>query len=445
MGALSRDGELQTWNQIASYLQVSVRTAQLWANHRGLPVHHLTGERTPVFAFKQELDAWQEANQEALPQTARPKSLGETESEEAAVTVRPPSRRRVLAFATAGVGVAGAAAIFFVRQAESPRSARLHGRVLDAFDIKGNLLWRFELGGELVADYGDSILHQHIALADLEGTGRNSIVALARYVGSPAGRIEDELICLDWRGRLRWRFRPNPPLLDFEGTPFARAWHIHEFLVQAGGRVPTIWCAVHHGFRFASCLLRISPNGNQTVQFWPRGFIEAICTFERGGRPMLALGGIDNSVNLPFLSIFEADGRPLCAPLGRMDDRRYSYANEPPEVAREFILLPNMETNRLYLDDYWNFKSVEYREPVLLAHSAQGAGGAAQLYRFEFSDQLRPIAIRANHNYKFIHDEMQNRGIVDHPYLKCPERIAGLPIRRWSGEGWLVESIPFVE
>lgn len=48
---------LQSWKEIALYLQVGVRTAQRWENSLALPVHH-TGIKGRVFAVREELDGW---------------------------------------------------------------------------------------------------------------------------------------------------------------------------------------------------------------------------------------------------------------------------------------------------------------------------------------------------------------------------------------------------
>jgi len=48
---------LQSWKEIALYLQVGVRTAQRWEKTLGLPVHH-TGIKGRVFAVREELDKW---------------------------------------------------------------------------------------------------------------------------------------------------------------------------------------------------------------------------------------------------------------------------------------------------------------------------------------------------------------------------------------------------
>jgi predicted nuclease with TOPRIM domain len=49
---------LQSWKEIARYLNRGVRTVQRW-EHFGLPVHRPAGhDRSAVFALKQEVDAW---------------------------------------------------------------------------------------------------------------------------------------------------------------------------------------------------------------------------------------------------------------------------------------------------------------------------------------------------------------------------------------------------
>lgn len=55
----SHSDALQGWKEIAAYLKRGVRTAQRWEQTAGLPVRRpRPGERSPVFAFPEELEAW---------------------------------------------------------------------------------------------------------------------------------------------------------------------------------------------------------------------------------------------------------------------------------------------------------------------------------------------------------------------------------------------------
>jgi hypothetical protein len=69
-----RTSTLNSWKEIACYLGRGVRTVQRWENELQLPVHRIgSSERSPVFAFKTELDNWvrrQAGNGREFPQVA---------------------------------------------------------------------------------------------------------------------------------------------------------------------------------------------------------------------------------------------------------------------------------------------------------------------------------------------------------------------------------------
>jgi Tol biopolymer transport system component len=65
-GSTSRSGQpaderLGSWKAIAAYLQRDITTAQRWERLEGMPVHrHVHAKRGSVYAFRSELDAWQQ-------------------------------------------------------------------------------------------------------------------------------------------------------------------------------------------------------------------------------------------------------------------------------------------------------------------------------------------------------------------------------------------------
>ncbi len=63
---------LESWKEVARFLEVSVRTAQLWEHERGLPVRRLPGaKRSRVFAFQDEIQAWLEHDPVGLTNSRR--------------------------------------------------------------------------------------------------------------------------------------------------------------------------------------------------------------------------------------------------------------------------------------------------------------------------------------------------------------------------------------
>ena len=49
---------LNSWKEVAAYLDVTVRTAQKWERDRGLPVQRLPGSRCRIYAHADHIDRW---------------------------------------------------------------------------------------------------------------------------------------------------------------------------------------------------------------------------------------------------------------------------------------------------------------------------------------------------------------------------------------------------
>ena len=58
---------LDSWKEIAAYLNRDVTTVQRWEKREGMPVYrHVHDKRGSVYAVPEELDAWQEQRRPAL-------------------------------------------------------------------------------------------------------------------------------------------------------------------------------------------------------------------------------------------------------------------------------------------------------------------------------------------------------------------------------------------
>src|SRR4051794_8548663 len=62
-----QDNRLGSWKEIAAYLHAGVRSVQRWEETEQLPVHrHAHDKRSTVYAFKGELDEWNESRRSIL-------------------------------------------------------------------------------------------------------------------------------------------------------------------------------------------------------------------------------------------------------------------------------------------------------------------------------------------------------------------------------------------
>jgi len=70
---------LNSWKEIASYLERGVRTVQRWEREKRLPVHRIrSSPKSPVFAFRTEMDSWVRENPITVEQGETSAPLGRT-------------------------------------------------------------------------------------------------------------------------------------------------------------------------------------------------------------------------------------------------------------------------------------------------------------------------------------------------------------------------------
>jgi hypothetical protein len=102
---------LDSWKEIAVYLDREVRTAERWEKREGLPVHrHIHANASSVYAFKHEIDAWLHSRRRAANEPAPKEQCSERVAEspnptQLAATRRAPTKSRTwLQNPSAGVG-----------------------------------------------------------------------------------------------------------------------------------------------------------------------------------------------------------------------------------------------------------------------------------------------------------------------------------------------------
>src|SRR3954463_2339125 len=63
----SPEDRLDSWKEIAAYLDRDMTTVQRWERREGMPVHrHLHDKMGSVYAFRSELEAWTQARNPAV-------------------------------------------------------------------------------------------------------------------------------------------------------------------------------------------------------------------------------------------------------------------------------------------------------------------------------------------------------------------------------------------
>jgi hypothetical protein len=193
MALVKSPERLDSWKEIARYLDRDERTVQRWETECALPVHRTPGRRRgSVFAYQHELDAWLAGRNETPPASAP-----------AAVVIPSPLRRN-LPYLQMGLGlllVAALAAVGLARrwQHRSETALRLNiaENVIIGMDQQNQRIWEYQLRGSDTA-----ISSRLISIA-----GKPAFIVTAGHkIGG------SELDCLSADGKLLWRYEPKMTL-----------------------------------------------------------------------------------------------------------------------------------------------------------------------------------------------------------------------------------------
>lgn len=126
------EGLLDSWKEIAGYLQRDVRTVMRWERARALPVHRLPGaKKAAVWALKSEVDAWRAAG----PPPDNPACRDGT-ADGAAAPARVRALRVVAVLLATAMVPAAVAGVLLLRPAwhNSPPSSLIRSLVVLPFD-----------------------------------------------------------------------------------------------------------------------------------------------------------------------------------------------------------------------------------------------------------------------------------------------------------------------
>ena len=131
---------LDSWKEIAVYLNRDVTTVQRWEKREGMPVHrHVHDKRGSVYALTSELDTWRQSRKQHLGEND--KSQSESLIIEENSPARKPSSRLYLWLALAGLAVLISIAvvdIFHIRTQESAQSKITSLAVLPLKNLSGD-------------------------------------------------------------------------------------------------------------------------------------------------------------------------------------------------------------------------------------------------------------------------------------------------------------------
>jgi hypothetical protein len=403
---------LESWKEIAGYLNVTVRTAQRWRD-AGLPVRYLgSGPRARVVAYSNELDAWvrQGKYQSASPVTA--------------VWLVPRNRggRLVLTGILAVLAVVAAFVVFYRPTSlldRHPDHAVVEGHQLTVYDRQNHLCWRHQIS-DLDPDAYDpqsNLAHTNYIpsipslIDDIDGDGRREV--LFNYWPVAFREVPGKLMCFEEDGKVRWQFQFGRER-TFGDRHFSAVYQgMLVRSVRAHGK-RWVLSVSHHDIWFPSQAALLDPKTGQIHQeYWHPGwiFFSNSHDLDEDQSEEIILAGVNNPgpglghAALAILKIAKTR-QPLVPDHVAADIRAFTGGGE-----LAYLLFPRSEFNTLQgVVPHIDTLAIVDGGHILIRTA--GSDSTDILYQFDFS--LRLTEFRLSDSFVPVHEQWRRKGLLDH-------------------------------
>ncbi len=422
--------ELNSWKEIADYLDVTVRTAQRWEEQRGLPVKRSAGARGNISTTVEELEKWKGSGQPSgsppaarrVSKTTSPQPAGQRPAEPA---LRLPRRRTLGWIALAAVLLAaGTAAMrhrFFGPGA--PAVWTLQDNVLAVKDIDGNVVWRHAFAERLAGSFywtDDTALPDTVWIGDLDGDGARETLFNFRGAESSA------LYCFSARGRVRWKFEA-PGEVKAGGSAIRGRFHVVNFKVAplSEGRPNSVVAAVAHAGKWPGQIALLSAAGKIEGNYWHAGHLGflnltlAVADLDKDGAAEIYAGGFNSARGQATLVILDPNRME-----GASEEADPQYRIEGMSAGRELarIFFGHSCLQQAANDTHnfvgeLNFPGNGLRVDTVEAADTPYLG--AILYHLDGRHELRHI--QYSDLYQAMHNRLMRDGRLDHPFSRADE------------------------
>ncbi|MGD0870566.1 MAG: hypothetical protein ABSB88_13495 [Bryobacteraceae bacterium] len=418
-----QDGELETWQEIAAYLSVSVREAQYREKNDQMPVHRLPGRKSRVWAYRAELDEWKARNSSA-PTNG---SVGR----------KFPTRRALLGLAGTAAAAVGTAVLLRSRKLQVAR-ASIEGNSLCAWDEVGRLAWKYTFPGVLNQVHDNRHIlkrpERQVQIVDYRGDGHKQIVVATAFK-QPDGSwpASEELQCFSSGGKFQWRYRPDLAL-PFGDTRFSGPWTVTDMMVapDAAGK-NSVWVSLAHWNWRPGAVLTIGGNGAPVVRFVSAGNVYALGSVNNASGHYVLAGGINNEYNEAALAVLRVDGQPSCSP--QTSGTRFECIDGPKGLPDRYFLFPPSELNVAYGRPYNEINFVGMSGGLLTVETDEVPNGVNAIYTF--SKDIEPVDVAFGDDYAVWHRRFEDQRLLKHDLADCPQLLRPTPVRRWDAKsGW---------
>jgi len=429
---MSKDNLLRSWKDISAYLGCDTRTCHRWEKNHSMPVHRAEGgeKRSPVFAYKDELDSWfQQTFKNSHPAQGK----------------GGRGRRYPIWAVGAAAVLLLAGAVFLIPRLvvrRQPADFSIEGSVFIALDKQKRELWRKDTGMEdlqLESFYRANFQVMHkkegnilpsLIIRDINSDGDAEVLFAPRRVKDQMG--EGWLYCYDRRGDEIWKFHAGKELRCGGKlySPDYRIAGIYCHDMDGDGRLETV-VESYQAPDWPCQLAALDASGKMVGEFWNAGYLSELAfhDLDGDGREELIVVGVNNEYKGGCLVVFDTRNISGSSP----QSGRFVCEGLEPGSELNYVTVPYTDVSEAMGIVVQGFSYIDITENGRI----RATYGPSLFYEFGFD--LRCLQIYWGHGYELRHGEMAKDGkltsVLDDSYRDA--LLKG--VRYWNGSAWTAE------
>ncbi len=424
--------KLDGWGEIAGYLRVAVRTAQMYERDHALPVQRMPGPRGRVFAYSEDIETWLAAGGSRAKEPAV-ESGGERDAsvanrvDAANRPVPAPAAWRKVYLAALAVALLGATAwavYYLTRTVPVPGGIDILGNALIVKDVQGRELWRHEFPHRLHPAYNLPGYAERMWFAsDVDGDAETELVFahVSDALPENEGARINEVLCFSLNGRrIKWRFQPGRrKVIDNNGAEYFPPYtpSIVKLVPGRSPRDARIVISSQHHQEFPNQVAVLDGSGRLVGEYWHPGHLTIVTFAKLNGdsRQKLLLAGVNNAQHSATLVVFDVDR--VHGTSTELANPRLGLQGLAPGTEEAVILFPRtclvLEGPR---EEPYNrvvgLKVTDDRLELVVTPSIHPDDPRGLLYNLDYGLRVRSVV--ALPAFQQSHRELERAGVLKH-------------------------------
>ncbi len=324
----------------------------------------------------------------------------------------------------------------------SPAQVKAVGEFLVVQNIKGDELWRKDIGSQFEEKAKDS---KYFGVVDVDKDGSKEVLMMSPRGVSSSDMSPGTVLCYDSKGNEHWRFRFKPDV-KFSGEAFSSDYGVEGPLLVENLRKDEAQAAifaVHHADWWPSAVLSLNVmDGSIDGTYWHPGWIKIESQdIDGNGEKEIVASGYNNAFKKSCLIILDPKMIRGHAPA----TEPFTPIGVPGALEKYYVLLPNPDIYELA--NHWTEGSratlnsageLEIRVGRILPGTKPGEWVGAVVF-FYFDKNLRCTSVKAGDDFESVHVRLEKEGKTRRKLDVGYFRELRNGVQYWNGEAFVME------